>query len=509
MSFGLAARVATVGVAYYAGAWFGVQYSAPTSGIALIWPPNAVLLAAFLLARPREWPWYAAVVVAAELVAAVPTFPLVAATAFSLVNVFEATVAAAWLRRIAGPRFRFDRLRDGVAYVVIAGIVVPAVAALAGAAIYLALGATEAGFLAQWRLWWFGDALGLLILGPAILTAADWWRRRDREVAPSVPGSTARVAEATAFVGAAALLTVAAFAPSELGAAAFFVEPALLVALGIVAAVRYGVTGASVAVAVIAAVAVVTMSVGGGPDREASALRSILSAQGVLAVLAFVSVGSALVLDELRRQRARLERQEVQLRDQNERLERSVTERTEAWARAARDLEHANARLARLATTDYLTELPNRRAFEETGERERRRAAADGVPVAVLVFDLDRFKTVNDRYGHAVGDRVLRAVAAPVRTALRPSDLLARTGGEEFSVLLVDADARQATEVAERIRRALETTTVEHDGASIVVTASFGVAAVRTPDEPLASLAERADAAMYRAKRAGRNRVAN
>lgn len=320
--------------------------------------------------------------------------------------------------------------------------------------------------------------------------------------------SARRVAEATAFAVATLAASALAFAPSVPGTATYWIEPLLLVPFGIVAAARYGVAGAAATVAGIAAVAVGLLTHGLHPVPGADPARAVPATQEILAVLAVVTVGLALVLDELKRQAGLLARKEKELRDQNALLERRVAERTEALERTARDLAGANARLARLATTDHLTELPNRRAFEEVGERERRRAIADGRSVSVLVFDLDRFKWVNDRHGHAVGDLVLRAVGEPVRSVLRPSDLFARTGGEEFSVLLVDSDVGQAKEVAERIRSALERMEVDAGGEAIRVTASFGVADVRGPDDRLAAVVERADAAMYRAKREGRNRVA-
>jgi diguanylate cyclase (GGDEF)-like protein len=164
------------------------------------------------------------------------------------------------------------------------------------------------------------------------------------------------------------------------------------------------------------------------------------------------------------------------------------------------------ADLALASRRDALTALPNRRAFDEDLAREAARAARTAAPLSVVAFDVDRFKAVNDERGHAAGDAVLRAVAARAAGAIRAGDLLARVGGEEFAILLPGADLPRAAEAAERIRAALAAIPVEAAGHAIAITASFGCAAL-APGEPPDALLSRADARLYEAKRAGRNRV--
>ncbi|MDR7414915.1 MAG: GGDEF domain-containing protein [Armatimonadota bacterium] len=154
------------------------------------------------------------------------------------------------------------------------------------------------------------------------------------------------------------------------------------------------------------------------------------------------------------------------------------------------------------ANTDPLTGLLNRRgifiAFDVEAERHRRY----GHPLSVVLFDVDHFKRINDRYGHGAGDRVLVSVARTVQGAIRPSDSLARWGGEEFLLLLPETPLRGALELAERLRREIASLVTEFGPVS----ASFGVAAFR-PTDNLGTLVRRADAALYRAKEAGRNKV--
>lgn len=164
------------------------------------------------------------------------------------------------------------------------------------------------------------------------------------------------------------------------------------------------------------------------------------------------------------------------------------------------------AELARASRRDALTGLPNRRAFDEELERELARAARAGAPLAVVVLDVDRFKAVNDGHGHAAGDVVLREVAARAAAALRRGDLAARIGGEEFALVLPGAGLAGAVELAERVRAAVAATPVEAGGAALAVTVSLGCAAL-APGEQAAALVARADARLYEAKRAGRDRV--
>ena len=164
------------------------------------------------------------------------------------------------------------------------------------------------------------------------------------------------------------------------------------------------------------------------------------------------------------------------------------------------------AALAEASRRDTLTSLPNRRAFEEELAREVARAGRSGAPLAVALLDVDRFKSVNDQHGHAAGDQVLRAVAARVGGALRAGDLLARIGGEEFALLWPGADLVNAVEIAERIRASIADGPMNAGGRSLWITASFGCA-IWSGDETTAALLARADARLYEAKRAGRNRV--
>ena len=186
------------------------------------------------------------------------------------------------------------------------------------------------------------------------------------------------------------------------------------------------------------------------------------------------------------------------------------TRRLAEWLASQAAIALENARLhhtvQRQAITDELTGLVNRRRFLEALGSEIVRAGAFGTPLAVVLADLDDFKVINDRFGHHAGDDVLRGFAELVRAHLRDVDVPGRLGGEEFAIIVPETDAAGAEAVAERVRRSLAALRVA-DAPEFAVTASFGVAEY-TPDEDGDSLLRRADDAMYRAKRLGKNRVA-
>jgi diguanylate cyclase (GGDEF)-like protein len=180
-------------------------------------------------------------------------------------------------------------------------------------------------------------------------------------------------------------------------------------------------------------------------------------------------------------------------------------------ALVARQLEEANAELDRLSRRDALTGVANRRCFEETFDLEWRRAERLGAPIALVLADVDRFKAYNDALGHPEGDACLRRVAASFAAAAhRAGDLVARYGGEEFAVLLPGLDRENAVALAEAMRAALAALSIPHPAAPPPgrVTASFGVAAwVPRPGRGREGLVAAADAALYRAKALGRDRV--
>jgi diguanylate cyclase (GGDEF)-like protein len=167
------------------------------------------------------------------------------------------------------------------------------------------------------------------------------------------------------------------------------------------------------------------------------------------------------------------------------------------------ELRHKTA-----ALVDPLTGLANRRAFLGDADEFMSRNGKRGEPISVMLADLDRFKAINDRFGHAVGDRVLQVFADMVRRTLRAKDLSGRLGGEEFAFLMPGTGAAEAARIAERIRAHFADAARSVDGHAVAPTVSVGVATTLASTVQLADLMAAADRALYRAKAEGRNRVA-
>ncbi|XXF75010.1 GGDEF domain-containing protein [Myxococcaceae bacterium GXIMD 01537] len=162
----------------------------------------------------------------------------------------------------------------------------------------------------------------------------------------------------------------------------------------------------------------------------------------------------------------------------------------------------------RLTTMDGLTQIYNRRYFEEALDRELSRSRRYERVLSLVMFDIDHFKQVNDRFGHLAGDYVLKQLASVVRTRIRREDVFARYGGEEFGVLLPEVDTGGARQLAEKIRRLVEKQRFEFDKHAIPVTVSVGVATLAPNHREPGDLVRTADAKLYEAKAHGRNRVA-
>jgi len=189
-----------------------------------------------------------------------------------------------------------------------------------------------------------------------------------------------------------------------------------------------------------------------------------------------------------------------------ENLSSALSSRLRYTTELIRELRKALEEIRWLSITDGLTGLYNRRYFFEQAEKEVERAQRYRRPVAAIMLDVDFFKRVNDTFGHAAGDEVLREVALCCRREVRELDILGRYGGEEFAILLTESDMDQAQQVAERLRTRIESMVIPIKGHDLSLTVSLGLAELKV-SESVESLLDRADQALYSAKQTGRNRV--
>ena len=188
-----------------------------------------------------------------------------------------------------------------------------------------------------------------------------------------------------------------------------------------------------------------------------------------------------------------------------EHLRRSYTTTVNTSESYQEKLRELNAELDKAMRTDFLTGLMNRRAFYDRINAELSRSKRHKRPLCIILADVDKFKSVNDKYGHGIGDAVLKVVAQAFVENLRTEDLRVRWGGEEFLAMLPETDARGAVSAAEKLREWIEAKEIQASGVSLKVTMSLGVA--EKADKTIDDAIREADQALYQAKESGRNRV--
>ncbi len=449
---------------YFAAAKASLQLAIPPGYATAVWPPAGIALAALLIRGDWLWPgiWLGAAL-ANLTVSSSPFVAFVIAGG----NTLEALCGAALVRRyIADAPPFFDRARNVVLFVAFA-VACSAVAATIGIGALLLDGVVAAGdFADHWGTWWHGDATGIIIVAPLLLT----WRLRH-----AIAWSRARVLE---LAGLAAWLLAVATLVFGQDAAPFAPLPLTFLILPFIvwAAFRFSRREVTSAVAGVCAVAVWHTVAGRGPFAlDAPNLSLIL-------LLAFIST---LVVTGLM-------------------LSAAVAEREGSRHKLERVLREAREQ----ARTDPLTRLANRRSLEEFLRRAWTRAKRGARPIAIVMIDLDHFKSVNDRFGHDAGDRVLTGVARLLQAHVRAGDMACRLGGEEFALVLPDATLEAAQHRASALRAAIRALELRHRGRPLgSVTASFGIAVFPVHAGDPGALLLAADRALYKAKAAGRDRV--
>ena len=184
----------------------------------------------------------------------------------------------------------------------------------------------------------------------------------------------------------------------------------------------------------------------------------------------------------------------------NKTLEVKVNQRT-------KELKNANKKLLEISSVDFLTNIPNRRYFFEVGNKSFHLAKREKHPLSIIYIDIDHFKSINDNYGHNIGDEILKLVSSKMNKLIRKSDILARTGGEEFTILLNNTDKENAFILAEKLRTTIENSYYRDKEFEIQVTISLGISELQNDDEELDSIISRADKALYKAKNESRNKT--
>lgn len=568
---------------YYLLASLSLYATKGADNIAAVWPPSGYFLALLLLMPDRvRYAAFAAMALASVGANISGGVSPLTATAYTVANAVEATIALLLIRRFEGAEMSFMAPRAVGRF-----CVATLSASAASAVVATALTANGPDFFLSWMT---TVALGMLIVTPPIVMLA---RIVGSNALHNV--STAMKIEAVGLLTMAAFVTGASFAQSE------FPVTFLPCVAVIVASYRLGPFGAAAGMLIVAAIASLLTAQGHGPiaAMNYSQKVEVLFLQFYLVTMLFIALPLAALLVVQRRLAKRLEQSNrwllqaeaaalvghwrvdlkawtIQWSDQTYRVHglepgvpvdvdysvaqylpedrakvqkvlteavrtgepfvyqgrikradggirhvrshgsiekgrrgkavaifgtvQDVTETVEN----ARILESARSAAERVANTDMLTGLPNRRHTLAILDQVLCEARQQGTPLAVAIFDIDHFKQINDSHGHAAGDDVIRRVGQRAKASLREEDLVGRFGGEEFVCILRGRSALSAELVAERVRKAVQTDSESGDGPGATI--SIGLAIFADEETPQ-DLLQRADKALYMAKRGGRNRL--
>lgn len=475
-------------VGYYLLGQIAIHLTIMPEGMATFWPPNAIVVAVLILSPFQRWPVILVAGIAAEFAADFAFYPLWQIVGFALVNALEAALAAFLVRRwvLQGQPYGDFNIRMALGLGAVFLFVAPPLAALGGGLIY-SLAEPLANYWKLWRMWWFGDAIGLLLMTPLLLV----W------LGETLPSDSKAVSSRyewglmlglLVFAGGIVFFTPESW-PSWLG------SPSLLLPLLAWFAVRFGLHGATLAAGLIALMSAAGTTQGRGHFVDASSQASmVLAVQEYLLVVVFLALFLGTAFRQLTWAMGALTKE-------RQSLEARVQERT-------RELEEARAEAERLSLTDALTGLNNRRAFFQLGKLIEEQSRRTGRSYSIIMLDIDHFKSVNDTYGHAVGDLSLQKVAQQIVEIARSADIVGRIGGEEFAICLPETTIEESNVLAERLRSALSTLVIPLAAAQLKLTCSFGVACCMShPEETLENVLMRADKALYQAKEKGRDQV--
>lgn len=434
-----AVLIATAGL-YFVGGKLGLQLAFYHPSATAVWPPTGIALVAVLLLGYEVAP---AILLGAFLVNLSTAGTIATSAGIALGNTLEAVCGAFLLTRYANGRHALESPANVIRFVVLAGLLSPLVSATIGVTT-LGLGhfAGWADFFPIWLTWWLGDMGGALIVAPVLLLwAADRSVHWGRQVRLEAMGLFAALILVSALIFANDL-------PLE-----FITVPLVLWV-----AYRFTPREAATAVAVLAAVAVWGTLRGTGPFSGLTPNASLVVLQAFLAVVSLTALLLATLVGE----------------------RRGVEER-----------------LRQLVGTDALTGLANYRQLVAVLEAEVQRSGRTGRSFALVLFDLDGLKRINDAHGHLVGSRALCRLAEALRRCHRAIDTAARYGGDEFALVLPETTAAPARRVAERVARLLR-----DDGELPLLTVTSGVAVYPRDGGTLDILIEMADRTMYEGKRA-------
>lgn len=444
-------------------AWLGVNLTGGTSQIAVIWISNGLLAGLILTSPRRDWTWLlvSGFIGNAGINLMLGDAPLLAFLLASS-NTLEIAIGCA----ITGMAGKLDGLGWRFYLRFLAGCVVIGPLAAAFAAATILAVAKGAVFLDVMRLWFAADAVGMATFAPLILTLRTW--------------DYSKLMTRNGMIRSAAVLVLVVLVATAVFYQSDYNVRFLVTGVLVLAAFQLGRAGLSIATCMVALIAVVLIGHHIGPVGLADDMfrQKIMELQFYIVATVMITFPVAITVEKS--------------------------------ARLKMQVDAANVELRELSLTDKLTKLPNRRAFDERLDREWKIALRNRSSLSLLIIDVDRFKAYNDTYGHSAGDACLARVARIMsEIVLRPSDMVARIGGEEFAIILPATHEEGVLEVANRIRASIFDADLPAQSSEWGrVTVSVGIGTAHpTRQKNVKTLFDLADSYLYQAKKRGRNRV--
>jgi diguanylate cyclase (GGDEF)-like protein len=463
---------------YFVSVKLCLAFAMTPEGTVIIWLPNAIVLATLLYYRGQRLWLFMLLMLAAEVAGDVPVFRWHEALMLGGANIAEVTLAYFLMRKINMSN-ALIKIEDVIKFIVAGPLVSSLFGALIGAAAIQYIGRDMSPYLYIVQVWWFGDALGLTIGTPLLLSLFYHHRK--------VIKPLQKVDVIVIFLSAGLLLMLL-LAKNGL----FYgvvITPTLLLPSMLYFSSRTDFKLTAIAVAILSFAVSILVYAGRNPFGDVSISLTILHAQEFIAILSMACMGFATLIARIR---------------ENEReLEDRVAKRTD-------ELQVLNQTLEQLSTTDGLTGIANRRRFDDVLEIEWARANRTQQPITLAILDIDWFKPFNDRYGHQAGDECLKKVSAVLTSNIsRTGDLVARYGGEEFVLIAFGMDRQDAIEISKRLCKQIQALAIPHDQSVFgSVTVSIGVATMTPQTAQHADMLFKvADEALYEAKKQGRNQA--
>lgn len=460
-----------------------------SESVAIIWLPNALVLTTLLYYQGQSYLIFASVVILAEVVGDIKVFQWNEAMLMGLANVIEVTVAYYLIRR-ARMSYEFNQSGDLGKFFLAGPFLGSLSGAVVGAGVIKYFGNGSENFFSVAQVWWFGDALGLLILTPLLL--AFLYQKKQ-------PIQSLQWFDIVVAIMSISLVVMTALAENGMFGGVF-ITPNLFVPLILYLATRTDLKSTTIAIFFVTLGLTFLITLGKNPFGYLPKSFTIINAQEFILVLAITSIGFAVLM--------------AHIRANEKNLEKRVAERTQ-------ELEISNHKLEQLSVTDSLTGIANRRFIMDQISQTMLLTKRTNYYGALLYLDLDNFKPVNDLYGHEVGDLLLIEVANRLKASVREIDAVARIGGDEFVVMLKKLKMDKFISESEAIAAATKIqlklakpyllkiknkqgleTTIEHN-----CTACVGVALFIGDEVSQAAILSQADDAMYLAKNVGGNKI--